>query len=191
MQTFCGASGADGTLTILNNGRYGCSFDGRRLTLSAIRCSTYPDPISDRGEYEFEYGLLLTGPSTSPRDQAAEGFGFNVRPWLTQIDWPGAGRRLPDECSVLSAIGGDALAAAMKPAQKGAGHVVRLFNPGEQTTSTTITARGKALTRTTILEKPRGRRSAGRLKVDLKPAGIASVMISKSPTGRRAGGRKK
>ena len=134
--------------------------------------------------------LRVLSASTTPRDQAAEGFGFNVRPWLAQIDWPGPGRRLPDERSVLAASGGNALAAALKPAHKATGQVVRVFNPSGKDTSTTLTARGKTLRRTTILEEPLGRGSAGRLGIDLKPCGIASVMVKDSPKRKRTGGRK-
>jgi len=187
MQTFCAARGLAGTLALVNNGRYGCSFDGRRLMISAIRCSTYPDPISDRGAYEFEYGMVLAGPSASNRDLAAEGYGYNVRPWLTQIEWPGRGRRLADTRSLLPVNGGDVLPVAMKPSHKpGRGQVLRLFNPTTAEASMTLAARGKSLARADILEAPRGRRAARRLQVNLKPLEVGTGLIRDSRKGRKA-----
>jgi len=178
MRTFCAVSGAKGTLAIVNDGRYGCSFDGGRLTISAVRCSTFPDPISDHGEYEFDYGLVLTGPSAGGRDLAAEGYSFNVRPWLTQIEWPAPGPRLPDHRSVLRLDRTDLLAVAMKPSHKdGLAQVVRVFNPTAHGASMTLSARSKALARANILEAPLGGKAAGGIKIDLGPFEVATVLI--------------
>ena len=187
MQSLCAARGDAGTLAIVNNGRYGCSFDGQHLTVSAIRCSTYPDPISDRGRCEFDYGLVLARPSTSNRDLAAEGYGYNARPWLTQVEWPARGRRLADSSSVLQAADGDILPVAMKPSHSPTrGQVVRLFNPTAAEASTILAVRGKTLVPADILEAPRGRRTAGRLRVDLKPSEVGTVLVRGDRKGRKS-----
>ena len=58
MQMFCALSDGQRGLGILNDGRYGAQAGPDGLAISAVRCSTLPDPRSDEGVARFRYALV-------------------------------------------------------------------------------------------------------------------------------------
>ena len=129
MQYFCGVRDHRQSLLILNNSRYGCMWHDRSLSLSAIRCSTYPAPISDRGDFSLKYRIMGLDVS-SPRWQRAAycaGFGFNIAPCCYGQEY--SSNKLPDEWSLLDTPIDDVVATTLKPGHQGDNLVMRLFNP--------------------------------------------------------------
>ncbi|MBI4879357.1 MAG: alpha-mannosidase [Planctomycetes bacterium] len=123
-------------LALFDDGKYGRSCLGNVLGLTLLRSPNFPDPTADRGEHEFRLGLMPHGgdwrAAHVPRqaDELAE--PPIVLP-LRDAAPPGAPdpagaseptRRAPFRLAVRE--GGDAEIACFKPAENGAGLILRL-----------------------------------------------------------------
>jgi alpha-mannosidase len=130
MQYFCGVRDESKALLVLNRSRYGCRWKDRRLSISAIRCATYPAPISDRGPFSMSYRIAaaVTADSAWRRETFAQGFGFNRRFLSYAPSWSSNGR--PTDWSLLQDEPELALGTTLKPADDGSGLIIRTFNPG-------------------------------------------------------------
>jgi len=187
MQTFCAVAGRTGGLIVANDGRYGTSFEGRSLSISVVRCATYPDPISDRGRYEFRYRLAPYAGGWRPERAWAEAAGFNRPPWLVQGDGGWQKADLPREGSAVAYPSGAVQAVALKPAETGRGAILRLFNPTGRAERLTVKA-ARRLRTVNILEDPTGPARAGRQALTVKPRSIAALRIE--PSRGRSGSQR-
>jgi len=190
MHNLCAIRGPQTGLAVLNNGRYGCAFDGRQLTVSAIRCATWPDPVSDEGVYEFDYALLPLN-ADQCGDTAAvwrQAWSFNVRPWLEPVAAPESRRRSAVQAATcgVRVENPRVLLLSVKPAEAGTRSLIcRLVNPGAQGEDVTVSAPGRRLRRTTLLESGRARWRRSSLKLAMRPGEVASVEMQQWQGGTR------
>ncbi len=111
-------------LALLNNAKYGHSARGNVLGLSLLRSPVYPDPLADEGAQKFAYALM---------PHAGEWYDSGVREEAEDLNRPllaasasglAIGRFAPIRVSGI-----DAALAALKPAEDGAGLVLRVYEP--------------------------------------------------------------
>jgi alpha-mannosidase len=130
MMYFCGIRDSRCVLAVLNNSRHGCLFDGEDLSLSAIRCATYPARLSDEGEFQLSYRILgLPGRNIDWRSQVyGQAFAFNVAPVGYSAEYTAA--RLPSDWHAPSVnrLTENVLGTCLKPTESGEGWIIRLFN---------------------------------------------------------------
>ncbi|MFA5865421.1 MAG: glycoside hydrolase family 38 C-terminal domain-containing protein [Phycisphaerae bacterium] len=176
MHFFCAAAGLRGGLAVYNDGRYGCSFDGNELTVSVVRCATYPDPVSDQGPCEFCYGLELFQDSLTASKVLAKGYSFNVRPWLVQPEGEPERPTLPESHAFLKVRQSEVLTPVLKPAEDNDRTVVaRCVNPTGRPQPLPLELPSKKRTRHTILEELQPGIPSANSTVD--PYGLATVSI--------------
>jgi len=192
MHTFCAIRSSRGGLAVLNNGRYGCAWNGRTLTVSAIRCATYPDPISDRGRYEFDYAIVPCAAKTNRGDLLKAGTSFNVRPGVVQPEISAEIRHEAPTTLPLTIECGATLCTAIKPTEEATtDQILRFFNPTSDEQIVTVAAAGRTIDRVTILEEPQpsAKRNRtvgkGRLSIRIAGRGIASIRVSGKRSSQR------
>jgi len=181
MQTFCDLSNGEEGLGILNDGRYGAAADGSELTISAVRCSTRPDPRSDEGIVKFRYAMVPHVGTWRDGDLLRQGHGFN-RPLLgIAMDTAGVlDRVLPREWSLVSGNDESVLPVVLKPAYDGDGWALRMYNSSSRPTTAEITfdERIRSVCPTTILEdRPRKSNDIGS-RVNMRPFEVATWLLS-------------
>jgi len=109
-------------VSLLSDARYGFSVLGGEMGLSLARGPTSPDPRADEGEHRFAYALYPHQGDWRDAGTAAEGARFN-RPLLWAQGSPADVLRVP----LVSASPGHVVVDGIKPAEDGAGWVVRLY----------------------------------------------------------------
>lgn len=110
-------------LALLNDGKYGHSLRDNVLGLSLVRSPVYPDPLADEGEQSFTYALM----------PHAGAWHESVRAEAEALNQPLLGLALAQVAEgVLRPLALEGLhvaLAGLKPAEDGAGLVLRVYEP--------------------------------------------------------------
>lgn len=133
---------------LLSADKYGFSAKGNTLTLSLLRGPMYPDMLADEGRHEFTYALLPHDGRWWSAEVAAEADLFcdplrhaaaAPRAAIAPLGWHGPDMRFH----------------ALKPAEAGSGHILRLSEAaGRRGILSIATPAGATLTRVDGLERP-------------------------------------
>ena len=124
-------------VALLNDSKYGYSAEGSNLSLTLLKCATYPYADADQGNHRFTYSLL-------PHiDGFREGGVIEEAELLNQ---PMFERKvgklcgtLPAEFSLVSVDKKNAHITAVKPAESGDGLVVRFYEAYDRREKVTVT----------------------------------------------------
>lgn len=112
-------------VSILNNCKYGYSASGSEMSLTLIKCGTYPNPEADQGVHTFTYSLYPHKDSFKQGGTINEAYLLN-RP-LEVVSAKGAGK-LPSEYSLISCDSPNIIIETVKAAENGKGIIVRLYD---------------------------------------------------------------
>jgi alpha-mannosidase len=180
MQMFCGLSNGVEGLGILNDGRYGAMADDKGITLSAVRCSTRPDPRSDEGRVTFRYALVPHVGSWREGDLPRLAYGFN-RPLLGfPIDSTDTGSNvLPEEGSVVESKTPSVLPVVMKHTHSGSGHALRVYHASDVPGTATVDlgAAENVVTSANVLEDRNNNDAIDPADTAMRPFEIATWLI--------------
>jgi alpha-mannosidase len=102
-------------LAILNNSKYGCSYQADRLELTLLRGATWPDPEADLGQHEFTYSLYPHAGSWQQSQVVRQGYALNS-PLLSVTALPQQTGLLPTTQSFLSLDSDHLILMALYPA---------------------------------------------------------------------------
>ena len=129
MQYVSGLVGSQRGLAVMNRGRYGCMWNQHTLSISLIRCATFPARISDRGPFEVHLRLLPFDASDQnwPLQINREAWGYNVA--LCSYAAEHSSQQLAPSWSLLGRSIDQAIACGLKPAEDAQGLAMRIFNP--------------------------------------------------------------
>lgn len=144
---FASLSETDFGAALLSADKYGFSAKGNTLTLSLLRGPMYPDMLADEGRHEFTYALLPHDGRWWSAEVAAEAdlvadplrhAAAAPRDAIAPIGWTG-----------------DMRFHALKPAEDGAGHILRLSEAAGRRGRMTVTVpEGISQTAVDGLERP-------------------------------------
>ncbi|MDE3177158.1 MAG: alpha-mannosidase [Pseudomonadota bacterium] len=110
-------------LALLNDGKYGHSVRDNVLGLSLVRSPVYPDPLADEGEQSFTYALM---PHAGPWRESVRAEAEALNQPLLALALARAGEA---EMRPLAVEGLAVALAGLKPAEDGAGLVLRVYEP--------------------------------------------------------------
>ncbi|MDG2424307.1 MAG: glycoside hydrolase family 38 C-terminal domain-containing protein [Phycisphaerales bacterium] len=111
-------------LAVLDDGRYGRSFNGDMMGLSLLRAPRMPDPEADRGTHRFKVAYMPHAGDWRAAGVSAEAEAL-CRP--LRMLGQGTGSEISHSPFHIHVDGGAHVEiAALKPAQQGSGHVLRL-----------------------------------------------------------------
>ncbi len=110
---------------MLNDGRYGYSVGPRDIGLSLLRAPVFPDPLADEGSQGFTYSFYAFQGDWQSGGVVGEAEDLN-RPLVATA----AQVEREEAWQAVCIDGADAVVAALKPADRGKGAVLRLYEPG-------------------------------------------------------------
>ncbi len=113
-------------VSLLNDCKYGHSCDGSTLSLTALKCSTDPNPEADQGRHYFVYSLLPhSGDFRTKTVEAAYALNQSFETMVLAENKEGT---LKDEYSFVNISERNAVVEAVKPAEDGNGIIVRIYD---------------------------------------------------------------
>jgi alpha-mannosidase len=156
-------------LALLNDGKYGHSVRENVLGLSLVRSPVYPDPLADEGEQQFTYALM---PHAGPWHET-------VRAEAEALNQPLLGLPVSGVADgVMRPLAVDGLAVALaglKPAENGAGLVLRVYEPAGARGAARLTLpAGWSAETVDLLERPVA------LNEDLRPFELRSWRLTRA-----------
>lgn len=122
---WCDLSEDNYGVSILNNCKYGYSVYENEMTLTLIKCGTYPNPEADQGKHSFTYSIYPHTGDFRQGGTVQEAYILN-RP-LETIKTNGGGN-LPSEYSLVQCDAENIIIETVKQAEDGDGIIVRLFD---------------------------------------------------------------
>ena len=131
-------------VALINDSKYGYSCKHGCVSIDLLRSQKHPCEAQDNGEHEFSYALYIHEGNVHDSDVAAHAYAFN-RP-LTVV-------KSKPVNSLVKTDNLHAVIEAVKPAEDGNGYIVRLYNDRPDTITAKLTAQGKKLTLTDMLER--------------------------------------
>lgn len=181
MQYMAGIRNMRSGLTVLNDSRYGCMWKNCSLSLSAIRCATYPAHISDSGEFEMQYRVV-------PLDTTSDGWegrivqvGFEYNLALRSYAQEFTSRQRPGRMAMLPNSKSEILATCMKLSEIGDALVLRLYNPTNRAVTQifTIPAGFTTATMSNLLEEPidGAETTSASIELQFRPYEITTLLL--------------
>jgi alpha-mannosidase len=124
-------------VSLLNDCKYGHDVHGNVLRITLLRSPEWPDPEADRGAHEFTYALLPHLGEWHEAETVRRGWELNVPVvcTLSTAEKPS----LPFVASFFC-VDGPALLDTIKPAEDGAGCVLRFYEPNGGRGRVTVTS---------------------------------------------------
>ena len=122
-------------VSILNDCKYGHAVDGNEMSITLIKCGTYPNPEADQGKHEFTYSLYPHKDDFATGGTVNEAYLLN-RP-LKVIKTNGGGN-LPTEYSLISCDCENIVVETVKEAENGQGIIVRLYDAWNRKSTPTL-----------------------------------------------------
>lgn len=122
-------------VSILNNCKYGHAVDGNQMSITLIKCGTYPNPEADQGKHAFTYSLYPHEGRFAEGGTIKEAYLLN-RPLMT-IETNGGGK-LPAEYSLIKCDCENIVIETVKQAENGRGIIVRLYDAWNRKSNPTL-----------------------------------------------------
>jgi alpha-mannosidase len=183
MQYVAGIRDERTVLAIANDSRYGCMWKKGILSLSAIRCATWPARISDRGEFEMRYRIFafnLTGDDWRRR-VFEKGYDVNLVPCAYAQEY--SSNQRPATWAFLHTSFDEIMVTCLKPAENGDGLVLRLFNPTDQPARERFTLPDgfARAVQTNLLEEPLedSKPLVGPVELAFRPCEIKTLLLER------------
>lgn len=118
-------SEGDYGVSLLNNGKYGHTFDRNTVALTLLKSPTAPDPDADLGRHTFTYSLYPHPGDWRQAQTARRAYELNVG--VQALPLPGRTDSDSQAHSWLSNERPGVIISAVKPAEDGEGLIVRLY----------------------------------------------------------------
>jgi alpha-mannosidase len=158
-------------VALLNTAKYGHNVRDNVLGMSLLRSPIYPDPLTDEGQQRFTYALY---------PHAGEWHDGGVREEAEDLNQPLLARGVTGLAlgthTPISVSGIAAALSGLKPAEDGAGLIVRVYEPTGRRGDFGIGAQGWKLEPVTIMEEPQARNAGA----DLMPFEVRSWRLSRT-----------
>ena len=124
-------------VALLNDGKFGHAVEGNLLSITLLKCASFPNPNADQGKQSFTYSLLPHADDFR-RGGVIEESHFLNRP-LYERSSPAAEGDLPETYSFISADKPNVVITAVKQAEDKSGVVVRLHDAYDCRTKVSLT----------------------------------------------------
>ena len=134
----CGQKWADVSdrgfgLAILSDCKYGFSAERNSLSISLLKCSTYPDKEQDQGIHRFSYAIYPHAGDQIQGHVKEHGYDFNFKPIAGIISGNPSGK-LPEEKSLFRIDVSNVVIEAIKKAEDSDDIILRLYEAENKST---------------------------------------------------------
>ncbi len=164
-------------VSVLNDCKYGHSVLENEMSLTLLRCGTYPDTEADQGEHKFTYSLYPHKGDFKRGDTIKEAYLLN-RPFeIAETDGTGT---LPGEYSFIGCDCDNIVIETVKQAEDGNGVVIRLFDTWNKKSEPTLKFgfNSKKIYLCDMLEnKIEDLGSGDKIKIDVKNYEIVTLLV--------------
>lgn len=123
-------------VSILNDCKYGYSCLGNTMTLSLLKCATYPNPEADKGHHSFTYSIYPHKGGFKEGGTVREAYTLNQK--LTVRDIGKQSGSLADNVSMLSCDCDNIIMETVKLAEDDNSVIVRLYDAYNRKSSPTL-----------------------------------------------------
>ncbi|MBQ9131724.1 MAG: alpha-mannosidase, partial [Clostridia bacterium] len=124
-------------VALLNDCKYGYSARGSELSITLLKCATFPDPNADQGEHHFTYSLMPHVGDFREAGVIREAWSLN-QPLMSRPVSDGKGS-IPAAFSLVSCNAKNAVITAVKKAEADDGLIVRLYDAFDCKSNVTLT----------------------------------------------------
>ncbi len=176
--------GAAYGLAVLNDSRYGYDVLGNRLRMTLLRGAYEPDTVADQGTHVIRYSMMPHAGDWREARVVQEAAGFN-QPLLARLVSSGSAdsRRQANGSLWRPRLSGGSVAiAALKPAHRGDGRVIRLYEFGGRAAKVRLSGMpaGAQVTETNIVEDRLATLDAdgGDLLLHFRPWQVRTLLIT-------------
>ena len=111
-------------VTLMNDCKYGHDVRDGVMSLTLLKCATYPNPDCDKGKHQFTYSLYAHKGNVHDSDAVALAYDLN-NPMFAQKVERNENGRLPDSYSLISCNAKNFVVETVKQAENTDGIVVR------------------------------------------------------------------
>ncbi|MBQ6824204.1 MAG: alpha-mannosidase [Clostridia bacterium] len=124
-------------VALLNDCKYGFSCDGTDLSLTVLKCPSWPNPKADEGEHIFAYSLMPHCGSLYEAGIINEAYAFNQP--MSAVEVAPQKGTLPAEFSMVSCDCKNILVETVKKAEESEDLVVRMYEAFNSRCKATVT----------------------------------------------------
>lgn len=121
---------------VVNDSKFGYSIVDNDVSLSLLKCATYPDPTADKGKHRIKYALYTHGGTVNSSDTANFAYKFNNPVYATETDGKG---NLDGEYSLVKCDADNVFVETVKLAEDGDDIIARLFEAKRMRKTVTLT----------------------------------------------------
>ena len=164
-------------VSILNNCKYGYSADGSEMSLTLIKCGTFPNEVADQGHHSFTYSLYPHKDGFKQGKTIEEAYLLN-RPM--EVLPVGGNGKLPSEYSLVSSDMENIVIETVKKAENGNGIVIRLYDAWNKKSKPMIKLgfSAKKIHLCNMLEEPISELGSGdEVKLDVSNFEIVTLLV--------------
>ena len=130
-------SESDYGVALLNDCKYGYGTEGSTLSLTLLKCATFPDPNADQGEHHFTYSLMPHMGDFREAGVIDEACALNQPLYESHVEKQSG--NLPEAYSLVSVDKPNAVITAVKKAEADDGLIVRLYDSYDCKSNVTVT----------------------------------------------------
>ena len=123
-------------VALMNDCKYGYGVDKNELSLTLIKCSSYPDYTADKGKHVFTYSIYSHDGYNDREEVIWESYLLNNP--LQAVKACKGEKGLPEEYSLLSCENKNVIVETIKQTEDGEDIVVRLFETTNKQTEVTL-----------------------------------------------------
>lgn len=134
---YCDLSEYGYGVSLLNNCKYGHAIHDGVMTLTLLKCGTFPDPTADKCEHEFTYSLYPHAGDYREAGTIQKAYELNVP--MTAVKVSGNKGTLPCEYSFLSLDAENIVFETAKKAEDGEDIILRGYECFNKRTDVTLT----------------------------------------------------
>lgn len=124
-------------VSLMNDCKYGYSAEGSVLTLSLIKCATYPNPEADKGKHSFTYSLYSHAGTVYDGNTIKSAYELN-QPLIAEKVSKTDGV-LPEEFAAVSTSSDNIIIETVKKAEASEDIIIRMYEASNKRTETKIT----------------------------------------------------
>ncbi|MCH5190348.1 MAG: alpha-mannosidase, partial [Oscillospiraceae bacterium] len=134
---YCDLSEYGYGVSLLNDCKYGHAIHDGVMTLTLLKCGTFPDPLADKCEHKFTYSLYPHANDYREAGTIKKAYELNVP--MTAVKVSGIKGTLPCEFSLLSADAENIIFETAKQAEDGDDIILRGYECFNKRTDVTLT----------------------------------------------------
>jgi len=124
-------------VAMLNDGKYGHSVEGSKISITLVKSATDPNPVADQGKQSFTYSLMPHLDDFRKGGVIEESYALNQPLYERKVE--ARKGKLPERYSLISVDKSNAVITALKKAENDDGLIVRFYDAHDCKSNVSLT----------------------------------------------------